>query len=928
MTPGRIIGLALALLLCAQLAMISIGLQYAGSIRSSIQAQRAGAISEQLEHSLSAELWDLNNLLQLMLMPDTTRYFAAFMTLRDRAEADLARAQLQQRFRDLQMDNELIDSVYLIGGNINQQSHYMAGGDFLLQDIPFMRIDTLRHSGLEVSLLSDHDQFVRADMDKMRTQYSTASALLSAGEIADMEALLRHIDGHVFIASGNENVLAIIVLRDEAFQRLLPEGSAQGAAYTLVRTDGETLWSTTEQPELLRAAAESAATANARDGAYTNIIRELTPFRLRLVCAQRQGDGLFQPAELLNRMLAVSVLTLTVAFLFSFFYLQIVFRPFQRISRRMDAHSGAAQDSALFRPIPETQHNVFHTFTLRNKLIMLFCVALIILISADALLFSRLLDDETQRWTDDAAQEMGAFAAIAVSDQAQYYANTANQIATSQRFQNYVLENIKYSSAITSQPMVFPGIGGISYFVLLNPTGESFYSSIYSYNSQMFNIASSDLLDVDQPYWVLNYSNPVGKGSTALLRRVHWEGLDRVVWLLIVPREDAFVVAETDRIKANYSLSSATRYAFYTHQTALPAGGSPLRYTAALDHPGWTLSVEYVFSDVAALKLAYQERFLFSVLLVFLLSAAIVIRVSTVLTRPILRLKDAMAETWADGRTRLLEYDSADEIGGIIHSYNRMIVRLEEATQENLRITRENALNKIRENELLSMKARAEFSMLQAQINPHFLHNTLATINMLCLRHGDADTSGMVTALGDLLRYSISVGADTATLDQEMRHAANYIKIQQARFGNSFHAAFDMPQELKRCLVLRTILQPLIENAIKHGFEGWQSGGLIEITVQLQGTLLRLTVRDNGVGMDEATLQRLRTELGGQLDDWHSGGSSIGLKNVYHRLQLRYGERMSMEVHSVLMAGTTVELVFPAEFDAEYEDGNASASEE
>lgn len=914
MTSGRIILLALALLLCAQLVMITVGLQYATSIYGNIQAQQAEIVASQLEQNVSAQLSDVNNLMSLLQMTDVTRYFTSYMNLRATTEATTARILLQDRFQQLKSGFGAVDSIYFIGENRNQQAVRLNGSTGSMDDIQHMRKDSLNYAKLDTVLNSFNGQFVRIDADALRKNATMSSAMLDDGERLDINTFLDDLDGHIVLIGGASNTMYVISLRTDAFAGLIGTAASEDSAYTLVGADNTALWSTTAQPELLQAARSGASTANARDGTYANTSRRISPFSLTLVCSQR--SGVFENRALLTNMLVVSVLTLTIAFLLSFFYLKFVFRPFRRISRRMISRSEATNDTQLFRPIPEPSHGRFHAFSLRNKFIMLFCVALILLISADAFSYSRLLDSEIDRWMTQTAEKTGSIAAIGLENQAQTYVNVANQVATSDRYKNYILlpNGTSYINTPYDSPLVFPGINSISYFALLDANGYCTFSSIFTYNSRIFDIASTYLRDQDDPYWLLNYSDPAGRGSVALLRRVRWEGASHVSWLLIVPKDDAFSLAQTDRIRANYTLSSV-QYPFYTHTMDYDyENRDSSHYEQLLNHPGWTFSVEYLFSGVSALRQAYQERFLISVFLVFLVASAFAFRISMVLTRPILQLKDTMAETSADGQTRLLEYNSSDEISGIIDSYNRMIVRLEDVTKENLRITQENAQNKIRENELLSLKTRAEFNMLQAQINPHFLHNTLTMIHMQCLRHGDADTGRTVTALGDLLRYSIAVGADTATLDQELRNAANYAMIQQARFGNSFQVHFDAPQELLGCVVLRSILQPLIENAIKHGFEGWQDGGNIHIRAQLRDRLLCLSVGDDGVGMEADTLERLREDLRQTLDQWQSFGNSIGLKNVYHRLKLRYGDALRMNIHSELMAGTTVELCFPAEY--------------
>jgi two-component system sensor histidine kinase YesM len=315
----------------------------------------------------------------------------------------------------------------------------------------------------------------------------------------------------------------------------------------------------------------------------------------------------------------------------------------------------------------------------------------------------------------------------------------------------------------------------------------------------------------------------------------------------------------------------------------------------------------------------YQEQFLLFMVIIFLMSTALAIVIANILVRPIRQLKEKMVAAGAGDFVERVDYDAHNEIGDIIKSYNRMIGQLDQTIRENLSIMEENAKNKIRENELLSMKTRAELHMLQAQINPHFLYNTLEAINMRSMQSGNQEISTIVGALADLFRYSVSKGADTVLLMNELNHAANYITIQQIRFGHSFEAEFDVPEELKDKRVLRFILQPILENAIKHGFAGWQYGGRIRIAASATEEEMRLTIGDNGVGMPKQALEHLRAEMEKGLGDWSGDGGGIGLKNVYYRLKLFYKDRVSMAVGSELMKGTEITIAFPL-----YESGESS----
>lgn len=922
MTRGRIILLAMVLLLAAQGVLISVGISYTNSIRGSIQAQQTDLVLQQSDQTVTQRLNDVNNLLLLLQMPDFSLFTANYLNLRDESVAASEEKRLLDKLEALHLSPDIVDSIYMIGENINQISIRKASKDHSLEVLPLLRKDLLHQTGLDVFLLRNHDRFIRYDRQAFDEVYHPEESKLQPAERNEVDSFINSLDGRVVLVTGSDKILTVVVLSDLLFGQAFPAGLSGRMFLSVVRDDSSLLWSSSQQKDVLDSvAADDKKTATAA-GVFTNVSSEIQPFGIRIVLSSLQPQNIMDESGLMINMLAVSVGTLLVAFLFSFFYLRFVFRPFRLISQKIGSRHESSGNTPVFRRIPEKlMGSRFHAVSLRNKLAILFCIALGMLISTNGFLLSELLTGEIDSLITNSATVMGECAAIGISDQVDSYEGLANQIATSQQLQDYLINNKRNEYSPAEPLKMFPGLNRVSYIVLFNKSGGSIYSSVYSNNDKVFSIASMQLKDFDEPYWIYNYNDILGQTSVVLFRKINVESMDQSVWLLIVPKQEAFQVAKTGQIAATYSILNSAGVLFNSNEGASRPGGAEGLYAQKLSGgPGWTLSIRYSFSEIAAMKQAFRERFLLSILIVFLLSAGLALSISTILSKPIARLTEAMQTAESDGAAKPLVYDRGDEIGGIIHSYNRMIVRLEDATRENLCILEENARNKIRENELVAMKTRAEMNMLQAQINPHFLYNTLATINMQSIRHGDEGTSRIVNALAELLRYSISTSSDIVPLDQEIKHASNYITIQQIRFSNCFHASFDVPDEIGSLPVLRFILQPIIENSIKHGFEGWETGGEITVTARLNGENLILSIRDNGVGMDDETLSGLRSEMERDLAAWQAGSYGIGLKNVYYRLKLHYQERMNMVIHSELMKGTEVRMEFPVITRAEEMD--------
>ena len=218
------------------------------------------------------------------------------------------------------------------------------------------------------------------------------------------------------------------------------------------------------------------------------------------------------------------------------------------------------------------------------------------------------------------------------------------------------------------------------------------------------------------------------------------------------------------------------------------------------------------------------------------------------------------------------------------------------------------------EQELL-MK-QANLSALQSQINPHFLYNTLECIRGQALMEDSPDIAAAAQALSLFFRYSISGKSDIVTLREELENLKNYVAIQSYRFKDRFSLRIDIEDSdtVLDALIPKLTLQPIVENAVVHGFASTVSGGLVTVSVRLVEPNISILVSDNGKGMDEGTLERLnRTIRGEGAEKTSSGkkGTGLGLQNVDKRIKFRYGSEYGLSVQSCLGRGTDVELFIP-----------------
>nr|WP_305149346.1 histidine kinase [Hungatella hathewayi] len=198
---------------------------------------------------------------------------------------------------------------------------------------------------------------------------------------------------------------------------------------------------------------------------------------------------------------------------------------------------------------------------------------------------------------------------------------------------------------------------------------------------------------------------------------------------------------------------------------------------------------------------------------------------------------------------------------------------------------------------------------LQLQINPHFLFNTLQTVDMEVRKQGTSpeEISTIIRCVSDILKYALSDPGEPVTVEEEIQYLKKYAVIQKFRFGDQFIIYYEVDDEVMNAAVFRLFLQPLVENSLLHGIRGSKQKGYIKVSIQKRGERLRCCVMDTGTGMTREE----KAELVNRFSSDDAGG--IGLANLYRRLVLRYGEESGLRVWTKKGMGTAVSFYIPCE---------------
>ncbi|MBR5406335.1 MAG: sensor histidine kinase [Lachnospiraceae bacterium] len=307
----------------------------------------------------------------------------------------------------------------------------------------------------------------------------------------------------------------------------------------------------------------------------------------------------------------------------------------------------------------------------------------------------------------------------------------------------------------------------------------------------------------------------------------------------------------------------------------------------------------------------YERVFTYSIVAALIIMAFVVFityTLTTSITSPVLELS-RVTERVADGDLSVrANLEAGAELGVLSRSLDGMIERINELLdqvkdeQENLRI--------------------AELELMQAQINPHFLYNTLDTIIWLAEAGDQQKVVSMVGSLSDFFRASLGQGRDIVTIGDEIKHVNSYLEIQQVRYQDILTYSIDVPEEIYLSRIPKITLQPIVENALYHGIKNKRGGGRINITGKTESKCIYIYIEDNGIGMTEERLAQISSKIyyGEKSESISDAGGNreeaeiFGLYNVNERIRLKFGSRYGIHIDSEYGKGTTVTVLLPMDY--------------
>jgi two-component system, sensor histidine kinase YesM len=318
---------------------------------------------------------------------------------------------------------------------------------------------------------------------------------------------------------------------------------------------------------------------------------------------------------------------------------------------------------------------------------------------------------------------------------------------------------------------------------------------------------------------------------------------------------------------------------------------------------GWRFLSAVPYRDLTGGIIQIEKAISFTIFVSLIIAYLIGYGFATSIIRPVRRLQHFMKEVEIgklDGRVRV---DSNDEIGQLSAGFNNTVEKLSHLLEEVY-------ISKLREAEMSLKQKEVELKMLQSQMNPHFLYNSLETIRGMALEQNQENIASMSYALGKLLRYNLNNHSSTVSFREEINFCEMYLQIQKFRFEDRFEYKFDIPQWTMELRVVKFSLQPLVENCFVHGYGPTTSKLKIMISIYRQSeSSFVIRIFDSGKGIEKSILEAVKKRM--DLKTGSSDGTNIGIVNVHQRIHYLFGAEYGLIIQSEQGSGTEILIHLP-----------------
>ena len=356
-----------------------------------------------------------------------------------------------------------------------------------------------------------------------------------------------------------------------------------------------------------------------------------------------------------------------------------------------------------------------------------------------------------------------------------------------------------------------------------------------------------------------------------------------------------FVISYPNPFYTGINMNPKLSVQEFVSVTGLLKGQNTAVNTYVNEHRGWVYynvyNKDYMMRDIRSNQIMFIVISLTAILFSSVLICYIVRRIGS----SVALITDGIDQVKEGNLNVSVALESRDELGQIASNFNDMTGKVRNLVAE--------------VSQAKDQQKNAEIRALEAQINPHFLYNTLDSINWMAIEKEEYEISRMLRNLGVILRYSVNQSNQMASVSEVADWLEKYVSLQQMRFNQSFRFSLNVTEEARKVMIYKLLLQPFVENAIIHGFKGTEKGGVLRVDLFLSetGERLNIIIEDNGKGMSREMAESFNVREQAVKDE----GGSIGLHNAFARMDMYYGKEAVWNVNSIEGMGTVVTLTLP-----------------
>lgn len=934
---NRIIATAVVLSMCTQILLAGIGILNAGKVDRNIEAESNDKLLNVASYNVTAYLSYINSMISYLQSNEIGEYVQSYLGFENPSIVKTKTDRVDMLLDQIHLADNLMDTVYILSSYQFQKSLVFHEGDAHLSSASIPTLNELELLDLLPLIEYNPNQPIVFNQGELSSRLKP-TAVMSPDKLAIVKKFANDLEGRVIIhggvvGGGTDSFVVIIVLKKDWLN-------------SLVSTGPSTSFRLLDEKSIIIDETEPSQETN-----IESLIKTINPSGLKLMLfTLRKAEVIKKEKTISLKYLwfNISILLSTVFIIFIYSYYLIL--PFRRMSHHIKKQHLLFPLQSINKD--KIRNRLFPQLSLTNHLLILFLLAVCIPAVSSGIAYFQFLNQFSIQQMKPYAKQLSQQISINIHRQSIIYEDLINELSLNHTFVDLLLDiqrSDKKSNQIQTPDISFlqySGISDIAYVVLYNSSGSFSYSS---QNVDILNLSAKtkdELTRTGDAVWASNIKDIYNQPTISLLKQVSTpESISNpsagpLGYIQIVLNQSAFQSTLFENIGLLLTINRSGDIIYQNEPTKMAldkvkqirdkliSDSNPIQYAIVNGVSGiatmnnisgndWNM----FFLDSIEPILVKRQEFYNQYLIVISTSLMIAMFLVYGLTRWFIRslefLKHGMEQQIVEVKmNQRIQYKDRDEISDLIDSYNQMMARINELMATNIQIAEENSSNRMKQQELLSLQTQTELKMLQMQINPHFLYNTLQNIGMRAKRSGEEEVSFMVYALADLFQYSIRYDGDFIDFSEEMRHTQNYIHIQEFRFKDKFTVEWNVSKEAFECKVIKFILQPLVENAISHGILNSVRKGKIWIAASVENNKLAISVKDNGVGIERQRLSRIleRWEMGvsGELSNnrpKESGG--VGLNNVYYRLQLLYNGFARMEISSERFEGTHITLLIP-----------------